>query len=896
MYEATMPRISDELLLKQKEAFGEIFQRIYRLAGQVAAELPCDSPGKPEHGQPQPGGPSVEDARQIHRVFAIDGGRGSGKTTLLLTLAQALECAGRDRSGCCPSGAVPEDATTPHGPRRFRTAWVLPTICPNDLEGSDTVMEAIFAHLNARLDEWHREEHETDRREKTEDLKRRLVEDIQRGWAFSRQTGWEVVARDAMDYRDFVQLRAAQLSASHRRLEAWRGFVSDLLNHVGAVFLVVPVDDADLARISCRETLDAIRIYLAHPRIITLFCADLTALRRRLAAEALAEVAPAVNVLHSDGKEESNPLALELLKLAREEPEDLVEKVLPLRYRYRTGLGEGDLDRLVHHRRGDEIVSFSELLWGLAENKGEHRLRLMAWRVLRLLSLVETRLSVRSAAALVGVLNELAATPARAIRAMEGIILEQARLSPRFVNVESGPDPAQAWLDRGLLDIAWKDEGRRRIRPTFLLGRSRERFAPETALVAFWAIVNALDGESLRLRKAAGESEDISKMASAALSPLLPPLQSVGYLSHFLVGLRPMHGISTLFPPASAPRNCLLFSDVVVMAPVLLEGKPAPLPKLLASSWPALDDGRMPKEVVVALANTGWNGSARDVPASLAQLAAAFRSSLRRKEHVEESAIKRLRDAIVGGAVVRITGILHDLARGNEGSTGRRELGRWVKRELEPSLGEAAAATLNPLRDLLIREHYERTAVLRLVRAAMAGAEPGRPAPAGASPRTCANVFARLLDPGAGPAHTVRAANALRARVLLAWSLEPLLEHWVASGLGSSEDWKRLAGQLGRVIRDVPDRKRRSAHERRAALERALPDFTEEEISELGKSLRAMSKRLNKLLEDEASLEVPQIKRSQVPNDPAVLAGFLLGMTPLRAKELLDALRNELRS
>ncbi|HHQ49356.1 MAG TPA: hypothetical protein ENK19_10810, partial [Acidobacteria bacterium] len=523
MYEATMPRISDELLLKQKEAFREIFQRIYRLAGEVAAELPCDSPGKPEHGQPQPGGPSVEDARQIHRVFAIDGGRGSGKTTLLLTLAEALQCAGRDRNGCCPSGAVPEDATTPHGPRRLRTAWVLPTICPNDLEGSDTVMEAIFAHLSARLDEWYREEHETDRRKKTDGLKRRLVEDIQRGWAFSRQTGWEVVARDAMDYRDFVQLRADQLSASHRRLETWRGFVSDLLNHVGAVFLVVPVDDADLARISCRETLDAIRIYLAHQRIITLFCADLRALRRRLAAEALAEVAPAVNVLHSDGKQESNPLALELLMLAREEPEDLVEKVLPLRYRYHTGLGEGDLDRLVRYRAGNEDLSFSERLWSLADTSAEPRLRLIAWCMLRLLSLVETCLSVRGAAALVGALDESAATPATILREMEAIILEQARLSPRFVNVELGPDPAQAWLDRGLLDIAWKDEGGRRVRATCLLGRSQERFAPETTPVAFWAIVNVLDGVSLRLRKTVEESDDVSRMASAALSPLLPP-------------------------------------------------------------------------------------------------------------------------------------------------------------------------------------------------------------------------------------------------------------------------------------------------------------------------------------------------------------------------------------
>lgn len=304
-----------------------------------------------------------------HQVFVFDGQRGAGKTTLLLTLRRFLECLGREgRHGPPSLSDLPTDVgckifeelkdlvddehspakTTRPRPSEERkplpVMLCLPPVFPEHFEKDESVMEALLAHIedflvrskkNAQTGDGRRQNDHWDK------LIKQLRHEVYAGWAFSRHHGMEALLRDAMDYKDYIGLRAEFNRVSTTRLTSWHRFVDSLLDDLDIPLLGVFFDDTDLAPQHGWQIFDTVRTYLSHPRIVSFLALDFRMWQSRLERQAVEKIRPFVTEM----RQIDPGLATEHVELERKDARAHLAKALPVSQRYAFGLrGMGDID------------------------------------------------------------------------------------------------------------------------------------------------------------------------------------------------------------------------------------------------------------------------------------------------------------------------------------------------------------------------------------------------------------------------------------------------------------------------------------------------------------------------------------------------------------------------
>ncbi len=325
---------SQDLLARQRTSFDAILKGIWQIS---MAGLDT----RTEKVQPE------ESYRHPHYVFVIDGKRGSGKTSLLLTLHHYLNHMGRGEHARLDDNTASYLKHAKFFGRQtgFQgTTLVLPVIFPNEMEDAETTMENIFAQVSAVLrpndDEGQRRRERG--RQDSEDLVKKLHSEVSVGWSFVRGQGVKTLERDSLDYRDFVKRRGEEAALSYTRLKSWRKFVHELLDHMQCTLLAICIDDTDLAPSVSEDILHAIRVYLSHPRIVTILCVDLRQLEHQLFLRRLSKLNSAVEALPP--KDESTNE--EWLRVERRELLHYLYKILPPGQRYNLNLAPTDIDKL----------------------------------------------------------------------------------------------------------------------------------------------------------------------------------------------------------------------------------------------------------------------------------------------------------------------------------------------------------------------------------------------------------------------------------------------------------------------------------------------------------------------------------------------------------------------
>ncbi|MDU0458422.1 MAG: hypothetical protein RW306_06765 [Geobacteraceae bacterium] len=314
--------------------------------------------------------------RRPHQVFVIDGKRGSGKTTTLITAYRHLELLGK-ADGIIDGHKDPRVVTLKRlgveaeitGRVRRNGALVIPIIMPNELADNESVMENLFAQIEAKLlciaekeatvaDSrkgralWENDEpvpHETIT---AKILIQELLNEIAVGWTYSQRIGLNALVHDSLNYRDYVERRAEQARISYTRVDAWRIFVNKLLDYLNYEVMVISIDDSDLSPHIGEDILHALRMYLCHPRIVTLLAINMEALVEGLERVEFARLYELSRVLTKADKQQ------ELKKIQRDTRRsihDYVHKILPVERRSRLSAGKVAFDRLFIDKLGKSI-------------------------------------------------------------------------------------------------------------------------------------------------------------------------------------------------------------------------------------------------------------------------------------------------------------------------------------------------------------------------------------------------------------------------------------------------------------------------------------------------------------------------------------------------------------
>jgi hypothetical protein len=310
---------------------------------------------------------SDEDQRTVwtpHEVFCIDGGRGSGKTFTLSSLPHALDAlsdrylkdagvreqkylnwktllgeitgwpkrGGNDGvSGRSPSG----DELIESGVSRFKEmdedrqppkelAHVLRIIFPGDMEGGESVMEAFFAALLQEIQEIEKATKDESKKQEYENLKKELRA-VAEGFYFAKRFGVDAIIRDSVDYPDLVAQFETQSNKSSYRTRAWRNFIYHYLKSRKFPVLVILLDDSDVEADLTRDILHAIRMFLCHPRIITVLAGNTRSMRDSLVHYGMRRLGASIAALDRGNQR----TAQDWRQAMRKDAEYYLEKVLP---------------------------------------------------------------------------------------------------------------------------------------------------------------------------------------------------------------------------------------------------------------------------------------------------------------------------------------------------------------------------------------------------------------------------------------------------------------------------------------------------------------------------------------------------------------------------------------
>lgn len=322
------------LTRKQRELVGELLGKIHNLAlnnSKRAGRLRFgerEARELRERGRPVPSGMVQGDqwARRpdAFQFFVIEGDRGTGKSTVVRRIAAYSTLLGAAARIAASANDDPDirkvfkinEAPERHqdlgdpGPMGRDSVFALKTIYPDmfherEIELPDILFDQIRRDLRAiaeidavpppstyrygdtgEMNEPFPDE-DFDRsppdRSKVRDAKRLLDElarDIDPAWTFARNIGRDVVSRDAVNFREFVQEKGRYSSLSTERHLLWQGFLEKYLDFKRAELLLVTLDDCDLSAKIAEQLLNELRLYLNHPRVVVVMAMDMAALRR----------------------------------------------------------------------------------------------------------------------------------------------------------------------------------------------------------------------------------------------------------------------------------------------------------------------------------------------------------------------------------------------------------------------------------------------------------------------------------------------------------------------------------------------------------------------------------------------------------------------------------------
>jgi hypothetical protein len=333
---ASYAQSPDQLTSRQLSTVKLLLQRfdaiIGRLRGHSAA--PADAERPLPHHMP-------------HHVFLLDGPRGGGKSYTLTTIETLLRALSRDPAykdldsvGWLEQAGVAAGANSAFDPRKRAAAHVLRVIFPGDMERGDSLMEAVLAGIRNSLEACQRQfaeapddslgviSHASGARSRLSKLLNGLRQDIARGWYYANQFGIDTIIRDSVDYDDLVSKFEKESGRAAGRAVAWQAFVYEYLDAIGAETLVVMLDDSDAGPELTADILQSTRMFLSHPRIITVLAGNLDSMRGSLIQSAMNRLSSAIGSLGSPGSME-NRTARDWRRGHRQLVEEYLDKVLP---------------------------------------------------------------------------------------------------------------------------------------------------------------------------------------------------------------------------------------------------------------------------------------------------------------------------------------------------------------------------------------------------------------------------------------------------------------------------------------------------------------------------------------------------------------------------------------
>ena len=305
--------------------------------------------------------------RRPQHVFLIDGARGSGKTTLMLTIRRHLGYLGRPSRLAASENEKPRkfikelkadnnsdyqllenvlgqpfdfdnlftcDHEGPSG-KRFSTACTLNALFPSDLESSQPLMEGVFAHMAEKISAKLKEIEKTDcpdekQRKRLEELRKKLQVEVVSGWYLSRAEGQEALLRDSLNFNEYMEKRGDRSGQSFKRVSGWRDFVNKFLDELSYQTLAVFIDDTDVKPEATADMLNTIRVFLDHPRIVTVLAGNVRTMRNSLVHTELRQLTSSIHSLSRP----DDPDADDWRRSTRQHVEEYLDKVLPRYNRY----------------------------------------------------------------------------------------------------------------------------------------------------------------------------------------------------------------------------------------------------------------------------------------------------------------------------------------------------------------------------------------------------------------------------------------------------------------------------------------------------------------------------------------------------------------------------------
>ena len=296
-------------------------------------------------------------------TFLIDGIRGSGKTSLAKTILGFLEGYSSKQRSADQDGIKWKEISRAVSGTNFSqpemllgggkprvSVHSLPLIKPDDMDVSETIMEAIFSRMLARLEERINELDRAEGRarddrklEEGRKLERKLSSGVAKGWYFARRMGVEALMHDSMSFDDYIERRAKEARSSHERIDTWREFVVEYLDYFDAMLLGIFVDDTDISRHLTVDLLHSIRLFFCHPRIVSVIAANLHTTRHKLLSANLTDMSEAFKTL----RERDSYTAIFWREFERDNLEEYLAKVFPRQRRNFIKLDEGDFAQLL---------------------------------------------------------------------------------------------------------------------------------------------------------------------------------------------------------------------------------------------------------------------------------------------------------------------------------------------------------------------------------------------------------------------------------------------------------------------------------------------------------------------------------------------------------------------
>ena len=130
------------------------------------------------------------------------------------------------------------------------------------------------------------------RMEWAKELLDELRQDIDPGWTFARHIGRDMLSRDSVNYREFVENKGKYSALASRRHILWRQFLEKYLDFKGAALMLVSLDDCDLSPKITRQLMHDLRLYLSHPRVVVVTAMRMESLGNVLKTAQYKELTP----------------------------------------------------------------------------------------------------------------------------------------------------------------------------------------------------------------------------------------------------------------------------------------------------------------------------------------------------------------------------------------------------------------------------------------------------------------------------------------------------------------------------------------------------------------------------------------------------------------------------